>query len=221
MRLDSLQGQLEKLRRDLAESDELQALSDFAAEVPEARHNLDACRQSLDSAPPRLRKAPEDRDRADKEMKQEAKVKDVRGEDVTYRRSSDECSTRMEAQRQVAGAAKEALARFAAFLKSPSVMEQLKTAKPIPKPLQEILGAGSADGVAQVLVTIPSKNRRELAKLLKNLLGNKPAKLIHLRDFNPQTDTVWDKTDIDRVAAEFRDYIAGKWEDGTYLKIEK
>lgn len=221
IRLDSLQGQLDELCAEAKKSNELQALTDFASDVPEAQHNLRACHRSLDGLPSRLRKAPEDRDRAEKEMKQEAKVKDVHSVDLTYSRCSAECSTRLEAQSMVGDAASEALDRFAAFLKSPSVVEHLKVAKPVTKPLQEILGAATPEELAEVLVTMPGKDRKGLAKLLKAVLGKKKAKLVRLSDFDPQTKTIWEEPDLDRVVTEFREYLAGQWAPDVYLKIEE
>ena len=86
-------------------------------------------------------------------------------------------------------------------------MEQLKAAKPVPKLIQEVLAAETAGELAEVLITMPSKHRKELAKSLKILLGNKKAKLVRLSGFDPQTETVWESPDIDRVVAEFREYL--------------
>ena len=109
IRLDSLQGGSSmnwapKPRK----ANEVQALADFAGDVPEAEHNLTACLRAVRSIPPRLRKTPEDRDRAEKEMKQEAKVKDIRNADLSYQRCSTECtSAGLEAQPVVSGAGGE------------------------------------------------------------------------------------------------------------------
>jgi len=220
IRLDSIQAQVEDGRREAEGSAELQALDDFG-EVPEAKRIVVACRRDLAATPPRLRKAPEDRDRADKELAVDGRVKDLKGEDLTLRRLRQECDARLKAQEAVTGAAQAALRQFAAFLKSPGVLEQLKAAKAPPKELAEILEAPAPGEIAEGLLTMPAKARRELAKLLKALLGKKQAKTVCLRNFFPQTDTVWEHGDIERVTGEFRDYLEGQWEAEAYLKIER
>jgi hypothetical protein len=221
IRLDSIQGRLEELCGATAKSAEFQALDDFAAEVAEARRTADSCRHALASTPPRLRKKPEDRDRAAKELAPEAKVKDLAGEDITLRRLDQECDARLEAQSTVAVIARGGLDKFASFLKSPGVADQLKAAKTPSAELTEVVEAATAAEVAESLLTMPSKKRKDLAKLLKAILGKKRAKPVCLRGFAPQTETVWEKSDIERVVAEFRAYLDGQWEPDVYLKIEK
>jgi hypothetical protein len=85
IRLDSVQGGLEELCVAAGKSAAIQAFDDLS-EVPEARRNADVCRKVLATARSRLRKEPEDRDRAAKKLAPEAKVKDLAGEDVTLRR---------------------------------------------------------------------------------------------------------------------------------------
>jgi hypothetical protein len=153
-------------------------------------------------------------------MRQDAKVRDLAGQDLGFRRSSEECSVRVEAQRTAGGMAKETLARFAAFLNSPGVVEQLRTVKPVPRPLQEILDADKPEEVAEALVTMPSKDRKNLAKLLKALLGKKSARVVRLSDFHPKTETLWEAQDIENMASEFREFLKGQWEKDIYLKIE-
>jgi len=220
IRLDSIQAQVEDGRREAEGSAELQALDDFG-EVPEARRIAVACRSDLAAIPLRLRKAPEDRDRADKELALDGKVKDLKGEDLTLRRLRQECDARLKAHEVVTGVAQAALRQFAAFLNSPGVLDQLKAAKAPPKELVEILEAPTADEAAEALLTMPSKARKELAKLLKALLGKKHAKTVSLRNFFPHNDTVWEQGDIERVTGEFRDYLEGQWEAEVYLKIER
>jgi hypothetical protein len=221
IRLDSIQGRLEELCGAAAKSPELEALDDFAAELPEARRTADGCRRALASTPPRLRKKPEDRDRANKELAPEAKVKDLTGEDITFRRLDQECDARQEAQSAVSGVGRGALDKFAAFLKSPGVADRLKAAKSPSAELTETVEAATATEVAESLLTMPAKKRKDLAKLLKAILGKKRAKPVCLRGFTPRTETVWEETDIERVVGEFRAYLDGQWEPDVYLKIEK
>jgi hypothetical protein len=220
VRLASIQDQLQHVQGQAERSSELQALKDFADELPEARSLLERAREKLRSAPAKLRKSPEDRDKAEKEVRQEGKVKDLQNEDLTLRRLSRECDTRLEAEQFLSAIPAQAILEFAAFLTSPGVFEQLKTVQPQPPELTEILAAASAKEVAEALLTSPKKNRPSLAKLLKALLGKKRAKTVALRAFAPKTDIVWEKADIARVVSEFDAYLTSQWEDGVYLKIE-
>jgi hypothetical protein len=154
-------------------------------------------------------------------MAPEAKVKDLAGEDITLRRLDQECEARLEAQSTVAAIARGALDKFAAFLKSPGVAGQMKAEKKPTAELTEIVEAATPVEVAESLLTMPSKKRKDLAKLLNAILGNKRGKLVCLRGFTPQTETVWQQTDIERVVAEFRAYLDEQWEADVYLKIEK
>jgi len=221
VRLDSVQGQLEEVSQNVGRSAELQVLADFAPDLPEADRLLDFCRRALAAVPPRLRKAPEDRDKAEKELAVDAKLRDLTGEDLTLRRLCRECDARLGAQTQIGAAARVALDGFAGFLCSRGVMEQLKALKSPPKELTELIEAASTSELTQVLLQTPSGRRKALAKLLKAALGKKKVKPVRLGNFTPQTDTVWEESDIDRVVSEFRAYLTGQWEPEVYLKIEK
>jgi len=67
---------------------------------------------------------------------------------------------------------------------------------------------------------MPAKDRRELAKRLKAVLGGKRVKTVRLTDFTPRTTVVWERADIGKVVDEFRRYLESEMEDDTYLKIQ-
>jgi len=221
MCLDSIQGQLAKLAEDAGKTPQLEALADFAGDVPEARRVLDAALARLAGAPPQLRRPPEDRDRAEKDVRQQACVRDVQSQDLTFRRLRAECQQRFNAQSDLAGVPGGALNEFGAFLISPGVLEQLKTIGTPPAELSELLRSNNAGEAAECLLTMPSKKRRDLAKLFKALLGKKKGKAVALSGFRPTTDVIWEKGDIARLTSEFEQFIERQWEDGAYLKIEK
>lgn len=220
MRLNSLQGQVRDLTTNLANAPELEALSDFAADVPEANRILEEARQAVRRAPAALRSVPEDRDRAEKDVRREARVKDLNGQDLTFRRLKEEGDSRLVAQSGLSEVPKAALKQFVAFLLSPGVVEQLKFIEKPPKELVEILGAASAADAAEVLLTMPAKKRQELARLFKAVLGKKRAKTISLKAFRPATDVVWERRELHRLVNEFEEFLNGQWEDGKYFKIE-
>jgi hypothetical protein len=58
MRLNSIQGQLTDLGGNIGTSPELEVLSDFAGEVPEAKRILDAAKEDAGRVPPALRRSP-------------------------------------------------------------------------------------------------------------------------------------------------------------------
>lgn len=220
MRLSSIQGQLTELGESLATSPELGVLTDFASEVPEATRILTGVKQRSSSIPVALRRIPEDRDKAEKEVRSEAKVKDAQSQDLTFRRLKDECELRLAALGQLTGVPATALTDFAEFLVSPGVIEQLQTTQKPQKELTEILYAKSASEVAEIILTMPAERRRDLAKFFKAVLGNKRAKTVSLKTFSPTTDVVWDRGEVVRLVQEFEEFVNNQWEDGTYLKIE-
>jgi hypothetical protein len=220
MRLDSLQGQIRELQAELAKAPELEALSDFANELTEARAALKAARECLAGAPRPLRRSPEDRDRAEKEVRREAKLKDLENQDLTLRRLKEEADERLAAQSHLRDVPKSALEQFLTFLRSPGVVEQLKAIEEPPKELLEILSAPDIREAADALLTTPSKARRELARLLKAVLGKKQPKSVSLQAFHPVTNVLWEKADVARVVKEFDEFLNRQWEDGKYLKLD-
>jgi len=220
MRLDSLQGQVRELQKELTNSPELGALHDFADELPEARVALERAQGTLTKAPGPLRRSPEDRDRAEKEVRREAKVKDLEGQDLTLRRLKEEADARMEAQLSMSEVPKSALEHFAGFLLSPGVVEQLRAIEKPPRELSDVFVAPDAQGAAEALLTTPSKKRQELARLLKAILGKKQPKTVSLLAFRPATTVLWEKADMARVVKEFDDFLNRQWEEGKYLKLD-
>jgi hypothetical protein len=220
MRLNSIQGQLTELGGNIGTSPELEVLVDFAGEVSEAKSTLEAATASAADVPAALRRSPEDRDKAEKEVRSEAKVKDLQSQDLTFKRLKQECEDRLGAQTGLGSVPSTALAHFAEFLLSPGVVEQLKTIEKPPKELTEMLGAKSAAEVSEMLLTTPSPRRQELAKLFKVVLGKKRAKTVSLTAFNPKTDVIWDRGELGRLVEEFEGFVNEQWEDGKYLKIK-
>ncbi len=221
MRLDSLQGQIQQLQSELIRSEALEALRDFATELTEAQDALNAAQQAIAGAPPPLRRSPEDRDRAEKEVRREAKLKDLENRDLTFRRLKEEADARLAAQSGLTSVPDSALERFAGFLLSPGVVEQLRTIEKPPKELEEVLTAPDVRVAAEVLLTMPSQQRRELAKVLKAALGRKQPKSVSLKAFRPTTSVLWDRADVARVVQEFDDFLNRQWEEGKYLKLDE
>jgi hypothetical protein len=218
-RLESLQGQLRELDQDLAQAAEFDALSSFASDVSEAQRILDEAKRQLTQIPPALRKSPEDRDRVEKVVRREAKVKDLADQDLTIKRLGEECEIRQAAQTSLSNIPGLALREFGAFLLSPGVREQLRAVNDPPKALLELLEADSAEAAAECLQTLPKQMRTDLAKLLKAALGKKRAKTVTLSGFSPKTDTIWEASDIKRVTKEFEDFLTKEWDSESYLKI--
>ena len=75
--LDRIQGELEKAAANAESAEELGALKDFANELAEAEKRVERFNGELAGLPKRLRPSPEDRDKAEIEVKQEAMVKPV------------------------------------------------------------------------------------------------------------------------------------------------
>jgi hypothetical protein len=220
MRLDSLQGQVRDLKTGLANAPELEALTDFAADVPEAHRILEEARQTLCRAPAALRPVPEDRDRAEKDVRRDAKVKDLGGQELTLRRLKEEADTRLNAQTELSAVPADALREFAAFLVSPGVLVQLKSVEKPPRELKEIVEANTPEEVAECLQTMPAIKRQELAKVLKLAVGRKRAKTVSLSSFRPPVDIVWDQDDLNRVVKGFEQFLLTQWDDESYLKVE-
>jgi acylphosphatase len=87
--------------------------------------------------------------------------------------------------------------------------------------LTEILAAKTDEEVAEVLLTLPKPDRKTLAKELKAALGGKTAKVVTIGTFTPKTTVLWEKSDIDTVADEFKDYLKRQWRGGQYIQIKR
>ena len=221
MRLDSLQGQIQQLQSELMKSEALKALSDFATELTEARDALEEARQAIHAAPRRIRPAPEDRDRAEKELRREAKLKDLENRDLTFQRLKDEADKRLAAQSDLASAGQAALERFAGFLLSPGVVQQLRVIQKPSRELTEVLASTDVRTAAEALLITPSEKRQQMARELKAILGRKQPKSLSLRSFRPAVSILWERDDLARLVREFNDFLTSQWEEGKYLKLEE
>lgn len=220
MKLDGLQGEIDDAADKARSSDELRVLAEFS-EVSEARRLSDKVEVDIGNLPRALRRRPEDRDAAEREVRNSAVVKDVDGEPLTLRRLAKECDSRQERVKSIGSAPKDALKSFAAFLRSPRVLDRLRAVKDPNKALTEVIQAKTDDELVEVLTALPPKELKSLAKLLIAMIGNKKPKAVRVTDFVPRTEFVWEDKDIETVVTEFRDYLKKAWEDGCYLKIEK
>ena len=115
----------------------------------------------------------------------------------------------------------EALCEFSGFLKSPGVTAALQKAAQPSKGVASIRDAASPDALSTTLIIMEPEERKLLAKELKVLLGSKGQKLVSLDEFSPAHTTVFEKPEIAAVVDEFREFLESKWEDGTYLRIER
>ena len=221
VRLDSLQTELDGIAAEVEKSPELDVLSDFSSDVTEAETRRQQCQDAVAGVPPRLRKLPEDRDVAEAVVKREGRVKDKDSEELSFPRLVKLCQGRQDTADAMPAAAKDALTAFAGFLKSPGVTDRLRAVKNPSSGLSDILTAKVEADVAEALLTMPKPDRKALAKELKAALGGKTAKVVPIGSFTPKTTVLWEKTDIDTVVDEFKDYLKGQWKDGQYIQIEK
>jgi hypothetical protein len=197
------------------------ALNEFASELAEAEKCVERFNGQLDSLPNRLRPGPEDRDKAEAEVKQEAMVKGHDKSALSLAALLRAKGARQERLESMAHAGDEALRAFAMFLRSPGVLAALeKVTKPSPG-FTIIIESTSEKDLTKALVGLETKERQALAKQLKAALGNKSQKTVRLADFAPKTTTVFEQGEIDDVASEFKKYLESQWEDGSYLRLEK
>jgi hypothetical protein len=199
---------------------ELEVVGDFATDVPEAQRILEDARHTLLQTPAARRPNPEDRDRAEKEVRREAKLKDLTGQELTLRRLREEADARANTHAELGSVPAAALNEFAEFLVSPGVRAQLKRIEQPSKELKEILEANAPAEIAECIQTLSAKTRQELAKALKLTLGKKQVKKIALSSFRPSIDIVWSQDDLDLMVKEFDMFLRAQWDEGSYLKIE-
>ena len=218
--LAGLQADLDATTAELEQSSELELLSDLGGEVPESARCREQCQDAIASVPARLRRHPEDRPAAEAEVKREARVKDLRAEELTFRRLVHECDIRQQAVTTLPTAAQDALLSFAGFLKSPGVVDRLTAVKNPSDPLAAVLAAATDQDLTEILLVLSPENRQQLAKDLKRVLGGRTAKLVSLQSFSPTTTVIWETSDIDTIVNEFREYLQKCWEDDTYIQIQ-
>ena len=220
MLLDDLQGEIDKAAQKARSSEELRILAEFS-DLREARRLIDKVKVDLGNLPRALRRRPEDPNAAEREVSTSAVVKDVRGEPLTFRRLAKECDSRREQVKSIGSAPKDAVKSFAAFLRSPRVLDRLQAMKDPNKTLTQVIQARTDDELVEVLTTLSETDLKSLAKLLIAVIGDKKPKSVRVTEFVPRTEFVWDERDIESVVGEFRDYLQNAWEDGCYLKVEK
>ena len=220
MILDGLQGEVDDGQNQARGSSELKVLGEFA-EIGEAKHLVDSAKVTVQKAPKSFRRRPEDRDTAEREVLNTGAVKDLDGEVLNFKRLAIKCEALRESIKAIKNAPRNALEGFAAFLLSPTVKDKLQAITDTPKALEEISQASTETEVAEILLTLPNKEIKAIAKLLAAAVGDKHPKPVRMVEFSPATEFIWEEKDIDVVVDEFRNYLCGAWEAGYYLKIEK
>jgi len=131
------------------------------------------------------------------------------------------CEGRQGTVAELPTTAKDALTAFRGFLKSPGVTGRLAAAENLSDELNEVLSAATDAAVAEVLLTLTQTDRKTLAKELKAALGGKTARIVAIQSFSPSTTVNWEKTGINTLADEFKDYLESQWEDGQYLQNDR
>ena len=219
--LDTAQRELEEAATTAESLGELAALKDFASELAEAEKCVERFNGELAGLPKRLRPSPEDRDKAEAEVKQEAMVKAQDKSPLTLTGMLTAKNVLQEYLEGVPSAGARALLGFAVFLRSPGVVAALEKVSKPSSDLTAIVESKSDTGLAKVLVGLKAKERQALAKQLKAALGNKSQKTVRLSDFAPKTTTVFERGEIEDVVDDFKKFVEEQWEDGSYLRIEK
>lgn len=220
MELDTLQAEIDDVKKAAESSDEVGTLEDFAADVPEAASQMKGLTDLLASLPRRLRRGREDRDRVEQEVRRDALVRDSHGAELTLKRLSDECEARRAAGKGLEERPAAALAQFATFLRSPAITAGLTGAAGKTPGVGDLLDAKTTDDVVLAIMTMQQKDRKALAKLIGRLMTGRKQKVVKLADFRPTVDTLWEQKEIEAVVDQFRDYLKGQWEDGAYVKVE-
>ncbi len=221
MALDAAQRELDDAVGSIAGSNELTVLRGFP-DSAEAKHAIAGAEALTRGLPPRLRKAPEDRDTAARDVRDLACVPDsVEGSPLSLRRLVAEVNTRTEAAKRFGGAATAALEVFAVFLMSPRIAEGLTKHQSESALAGSIVSAKDTAEVRETLLAATDSEIAALAKVLKAVSAGKVLKAVKISHFKPKAELVWDKPDIAAVVDEFRLFLEGEWEDGRYLKVEQ
>jgi hypothetical protein len=221
MALDSIQGELDEAARALEQSPEIQVLRRLSASS-EAKRAIDQTAAVLQALPPRLRRGPEDRDLAARDVRDLGYVRDaVDGSPLTLRKFIAEIAARLKVKERVEGIGSVALGSFAEFLRSPKITEGLAAHRAESSLAAAIAGARSAKAVCELLLAANDPEFDELAKVLKAAAGGKTPKVVKIGEFKPDSDLIWEKADIARVVGDFQRYLEVEWEEGRYIKIEK
>jgi hypothetical protein len=178
-------------------------------------------RRQISNAPKAIRRDPEDRDLAEREVRTAGSVRDLDNQALTFRRLAGECEGRRNAIQELNRAPRAALCDFTAFLRSQPVVNRLLAVQDRPKALSEMLEAGGHEELADMLVTMPNPDLKSLAKIILAAIGDKSPKTVALNDFKPKNEFLWEEGDVDSVTNQFRDFLREHWEEGHYLKLER
>jgi len=218
--LDSVQTELETLAANVGACDEIRVLKALSV-VPESKQLAAQALAAGGSVALRLRRKPEDRDAAAREVREHASVKDVvDGSQLSMRRLVSETALRAEAREKVKGAPRSALHAFAGFVRSPTIWDRLKPHEEEVKIVANIRKTKSAPELADILLAAGVGDLAELANVLMAVAGEKTPKTVKLESFKLKNGIIWEKDDIRSAAAEFQSYLESVWEDGKYLKLE-
>jgi hypothetical protein len=217
--LENAQRQLNDAAANVSKSVDTQILRDFADDLSQAKDLLDQVTAAASEVPRALRSMPEDTDRAERDIKREAKLKDLDKRELSWARLFNELELRIRGSLDLNKKPDTALSEFAAFLSSPGVKEALAALDPVPPQAQVIKGADNSKEIINSLRKMSPGDRQALAKILRNALGKRREKVLLLSSFNPSTQLIWEKSDIERVVKEFEKFITDAWQDDTYLKI--
>lgn len=221
MALDAAQRELEEVVGSIAGSNELAVLRSFP-DSAEATHAIAGAEALMQGLPSRLRGALEDRDAAARDVRDLACVTDsVEGSPLSLRRLVAEVNFRTEAAKRLGGAATAALEVFAVFLMSPRIAEGLSKHQSESALAGSIVMAKDTAAVREMLLAASDAEIAALAKVLKAVSAGKILKAVKMSRFKPNTELVWDKSDISTVTDEFRRFLEGEWEEGRYLKVEQ
>jgi len=219
--LNTAQDDIDAARQAAAASEEASVLGDFTPNVHEAERCQSQLESTLAGIPSRLRATPEDITAAEKEVAQTGCVRDKQRAPLPLDKLVTARDERQQMQQTLEAAPGEALLEFAVFLKSPGVTAALAKSPKPSKGVSAIQAAATPAALAEALIGTSSDDRKQLAKELKILLGSKGQKVVALTEFTPAHTTVFEKPEIDTVVGEFKEFLESKWEDGTYLRIEK
>jgi hypothetical protein len=109
---------------------------------------------------------------------------------------------------------------FATFLKSPGITAAILKASEPSTDHTTVKNAATPDAVAKALLVFSSDARQRLAKEIKALLGAKTQIVVDLGNFRTAPRTAFEKSEINAVAQEFKQFLESKWKEGSYLKLE-
>lgn len=218
--LDTIQQEIETIAAGLGGCDERRVLSTFT-KIPEAKGLLSRIDEAVRAAPVRLRSSPENRELAQREVREHAAVRDiVERSSLTFKRLAAEVASRQQSKLALGPAAHNALTGFADFLRSAKIAAGLAGCAGQSKVVESVVQAGSSEDVASILLVASPEDLLELAKFVEAVVGDKHPKALRFSEFKPEADIIWEKQDIDDLVKHFRRFVEDAWEDDKYLKLE-